>query len=159
AGRALHLFLGLAERAALGTFGNPGDHSRAAARGLDGAVGRPAWQRRRVGDRDPDARDDRPGAGGRLGRGCRLRARRRPSAGRARTPRSRAGDAAVPGRRVDDPGRGEMGRPRRQAEGVQALELAVVACGNPGAAMKASTLRWALVLAIVAAVGFRLVLD
>jgi hypothetical protein len=34
-----------------------------------------------------------------------------------------------------------------------------VAGGNAGAAMKAAVLRWALVLAIVAAVGAQLVFD
>ena len=52
-----------------------------------------------------------------------------------------------------------MGRACRQAGGVQALELAVVARRNAGAAMSASTLRLALLLAIVAAIGCHFVLD
>ena len=51
-----------------------------------------------------------------------------------------------------------MGRARRQAGGVQALELAVVARRNAGAPMSASTLRLALLLAIVAAIGCHFVL-
>jgi hypothetical protein len=39
------------------------------------------------------------------------------------------------------------------------LGLAVVARRNAGASMKAATLRWALVLAIVVAVGIHFVLD
>ena len=52
-----------------------------------------------------------------------------------------------------------MVRARGQARRVQTLELAVVARRHAGAAMKASTLRWALVLAIIAALGVHFTLD
>ena len=57
------------------------------------------------------------------------------------------------------PGGREVGGARGQAGRVQALDPAVVAGRNAGAPMKAVTLRWALVLAIVAAVGAQLVFD